>query len=241
MRETVASDIRAICRLATVYDPRDPAQDANDPASWAWTDNAALCIADYLRTPKLDGGLGVPVAGIDWATVAAAADICDEIVPRRATEIACDVDEDGLVHLTEPHCVTGTRVRVATDGTLPGGLVAGTDYYWIATGTGRGRLAASLADARAGRAVEILHMRPSIGRRRMPTELGLYGLLAAGLIAAAGWAWMRARQAGRNAERAAQREKIVHAARIRADSEAALGGAPDDELDDWLRPPQRRR
>ena len=42
---------------------------------------------------------------------------------------------------------TGDQVKVATTGTLPAGLSAGTTYYWIANDTQNGRIAASLADA----------------------------------------------------------------------------------------------
>lgn len=48
---------RAVQRAALLYDPRDGAQNANgdpdDPSSanWAWSDNAALVILDFLRHP----------------------------------------------------------------------------------------------------------------------------------------------------------------------------------------------
>lgn len=35
-----------------VYDPRNPAQSSSDAATWAWSDNAALCIAHYLTYAK---------------------------------------------------------------------------------------------------------------------------------------------------------------------------------------------
>jgi hypothetical protein len=45
------TQIRCICRLSRVWDPRDPSQDHADPSTWAWTDTAALCILDYLTHP----------------------------------------------------------------------------------------------------------------------------------------------------------------------------------------------
>lgn len=52
------------------YDPRT--------ATTVWTQNAALCLADFLMDTK--HGLGIPYAAIDSATLIAAANICDEPV-----------------------------------------------------------------------------------------------------------------------------------------------------------------
>ena len=50
-----------------VWDPRDPAQDPDDPDTWVWSDNHGLCVLDFLRfnpvtqyplaSIRLDGGL----------------------------------------------------------------------------------------------------------------------------------------------------------------------------------------
>ena len=40
-------------RWSKVWDPRDPAQDAGDPATWGWSDNQALCTLDALRQNPL--------------------------------------------------------------------------------------------------------------------------------------------------------------------------------------------
>ena len=50
---------------------------------------------------------------------------------------------------------TGTQVTVATDGTLPGGLVSGTTYYAIRIDATHIQLATSYADAMAGTPVDI--------------------------------------------------------------------------------------
>ncbi len=72
-----------------VYDPRKPAHDIDDPSTWEWSSNAALCVADYLRGCPMDTGGGVIVRPygvqarddeIDWDSVLAAANICDESV-----------------------------------------------------------------------------------------------------------------------------------------------------------------
>lgn len=59
------------------YDPRDDAQSATDKTTWAYTDNSALVCAGYLMH---DLGMKVPASEVDWASVIAAANICDEQV-----------------------------------------------------------------------------------------------------------------------------------------------------------------
>ena len=71
-----------------VYDPRkDSTQTAisgsgshrlTDPSTFEYSNNPALCLADYLLSTKL--GLGEETSRINWAAVAAAADICEETV-----------------------------------------------------------------------------------------------------------------------------------------------------------------
>ncbi len=62
-------NISAIVRGKRVYDPRS--------SDTAYSNNWALCVADYLRSQD---GLHTPDDEIDWATVTAAANICDEDV-----------------------------------------------------------------------------------------------------------------------------------------------------------------
>lgn len=56
-----------------------------DPRSGTtlWTENAALCIRDYLLTPEELGGYGVPAERINEDSFRAAANICDEEVPLK--------------------------------------------------------------------------------------------------------------------------------------------------------------
>lgn len=63
-----------------VYDPRDPAQLPDDASTWVWTDNWALCVVDFLRSPN--GGRKTS-SDIDWAFIRAAADVCDQQVARK--------------------------------------------------------------------------------------------------------------------------------------------------------------
>ncbi len=84
-------NIRAVVKGKKVYDPRlDSTQTAisgsgshrlNDPTTWAWSDNPALCVADYLHDSRLGmGAEGISYTDIDFDMVAAAADICDATV-----------------------------------------------------------------------------------------------------------------------------------------------------------------
>ena len=62
------------------YDPRldtSPGANPTDAAYAAWTDNPALCWADY-KTALY--GRNVPAADIDWPSVVTAADDCEELV-----------------------------------------------------------------------------------------------------------------------------------------------------------------
>jgi len=79
-------NIRAVVKGKKVYDPRkDSTQTGGsgahrlaDPATWEWSDNPALCLADYLFDARLGmGAEGVTYDDIDWDLVADAADVCD--------------------------------------------------------------------------------------------------------------------------------------------------------------------
>lgn len=79
-----------------VYDPRLDSTNGGsgshrlaDATTWAWSDNAALCTADYITggsltfdvtTPRNILGMRVPSARVRWALVIAAANKCDELV-----------------------------------------------------------------------------------------------------------------------------------------------------------------
>jgi len=64
--------ITAVVKGLEVEDPRD--------SSTAWSDNAALCVYDFMRRPIKLGGMGCAASEIDLDLVKAAADICDEAV-----------------------------------------------------------------------------------------------------------------------------------------------------------------
>lgn len=65
----------AVVRGMRLFDPRDPAQNLDDPTTWLWSDNAALCLADFISNTMYGWG-----KKIDWESVKDAADYCDELV-----------------------------------------------------------------------------------------------------------------------------------------------------------------
>lgn len=67
--------ITALVKGRKVYDPREADHDPADPSTWAWSENPALCVRDYLMA---DFGLEESSDLIDDTAVAAAADDCDE-------------------------------------------------------------------------------------------------------------------------------------------------------------------
>jgi hypothetical protein len=83
-----APPLRVVIRASHVWDPRNPAQDRDTPATWTWSDNPVLCALDYHR--HRDGMGLAPFDDLlftdaaiaeDWIP---AADICDEPVPLAA-------------------------------------------------------------------------------------------------------------------------------------------------------------
>ncbi|WP_342163083.1 hypothetical protein [Methylobacterium sp. SD21] len=73
-----APDVRLVADLSACYDPRDPAQDPANAATWRWSDNAAIVLLDYLHS---DSGYGIAFAEIDLDSFVALANVCDEEVP----------------------------------------------------------------------------------------------------------------------------------------------------------------
>lgn len=71
------------------YDPRldstnggSGSQTYSNPDTWTFSQNPALCAATYLIMAASDGGWGVSPSRIDWTSVAASANRCDDLVER---------------------------------------------------------------------------------------------------------------------------------------------------------------
>lgn len=132
-----------------LYDPRT--------GNTAWSNNAALCNRDYMT----DSVYGFDSDSVDDDVLSASANTSDEIVATQqvttAVSSAAAATDVLTLNGTLLGYFTGDQVNLTTTGTLPAGLSTGTDYYVIVyqrKGTPRLKLAASLADARAGIAID---------------------------------------------------------------------------------------
>lgn len=66
--------ISAVVKGKKVYDPRpESGQDESNPTTWTWTDNAALCIRDYITS-----NLGLADSNVNDDYFSAAANDCDD-------------------------------------------------------------------------------------------------------------------------------------------------------------------
>jgi len=82
----VPNAVRGIVKGKKVYDPRSDSTQSfgtgphtlADSLSWEWSDNPALCWADYMIDSNL--GFGEATSKLDYGWVASAANICDGIV-----------------------------------------------------------------------------------------------------------------------------------------------------------------
>ena len=104
-------NIAAVVKGRRVWDPRSD--------TTAWSDNAALCVLDYLLSPA---GLNATVDEVDAASFIAAATICDEVVPtqggpnRPLTEPRYTIN--GVVDLNTPPVETLRAMLTACAGHL---------------------------------------------------------------------------------------------------------------------------
>lgn len=104
--------VRCICRLSYVWDPRDETQDADDESTWLWSDNAAVCILDYLTHPD---GYNRSRDDIDIPSFEAFADICDEAVPLAAGGTEPRYRIWGVYGLTDDPQDVLAKMRAACD------------------------------------------------------------------------------------------------------------------------------
>lgn len=89
----------------------------------AWSNNAALCAADYLMDPL---GHGIDVARIDTAAAIAAQAACDEQIPSWPMSAVASTDQ---VTIDGPILPVGSAVSFYGPSGLPGGITAATTYY----------------------------------------------------------------------------------------------------------------
>lgn len=133
-------EVSALIRASKVYDPRlDDTVDGgvgahrdDDPDTWEWSDNAALCVLDYLTHSD---GYARPIAKIDLPSFMAMADLCDEAVPLLAGGTEARYRVATTVYLTEQRKEVLGRLLEACDGRIyrtVAGLYGIRGGQWVA-------------------------------------------------------------------------------------------------------------
>jgi hypothetical protein len=122
--------VRCTCRLSRVWDPRDPEQDPGDPDTWLWSDNAALCILDYLTHPD---GYKRSLDDIDIPSFEDFASICDDSIPLAAGGVEPRYRLWGIYGLTDDPQDVLAKMRAACDAEFyqtPEGKIAIRGGIW---------------------------------------------------------------------------------------------------------------
>lgn len=145
-----------IVRGRKLYDPRDE--------STAWSNNAALCVLDFLvgTTPTADGtrpvGIGASLDEIDLDSFIAAANICDEPVDLAAGGTQARYTCDGVVSLAD----SPTAVMESLLSSCAGTLVYAGGQYRLHVGAATATTAPTIT---AGMLRDALRYRPRESRR----------------------------------------------------------------------------
>jgi hypothetical protein len=122
---------------ALIYDPRDGAQVYGDETTYAWSDNAALVILDYMTRTEgstigpIPIGFGIDIADIDIASFISAANDCDAPInlaaggtePRWRLWGSYEMNEDRKNVLSDMMDCCGGRFIMNPQGNL--GLTVG--------------------------------------------------------------------------------------------------------------------
>ena len=119
-REHSGKNIRAKVKGKNdIYDPRlDTSAGANPSNSsyQAWSDNPALCAANYMTDTRF--GMGIATSRIDWDAVVTAANVCDALVsiPGSTTEkrFTCN----GVIYSNKSHKVNVKQILSSMNGTM---------------------------------------------------------------------------------------------------------------------------
>jgi hypothetical protein len=125
--------VRATIDGALVFDPREPTHDPDAPGTWAWSDNPALIVMDYLTHAD---GMRLDRSRVDEASFVSFADLCDEPV-----DMSAGTDEKrylcwGSIELTEEPKDVLRRMLDTCDGelyTTPDGQIAIRGGRWTGT------------------------------------------------------------------------------------------------------------
>lgn len=120
-RAGAPSNIRAVIKGRKIYDPRLDSTNGGaglhrytDSTTWEWSDNPALCIADYLMNV-----MGVAAASaIDWASLSDAADDCDVSVAIPVASTETRFTCNGALSLGSTHRDNLDALLSSMNGTL---------------------------------------------------------------------------------------------------------------------------
>ncbi len=114
------NDIKALVKgKKDIYDPRlDTSAGANPTSSsyQAWTDNPALCVADYLLDTRF--GLGITASKINWSAVVTAANACDATVSIPGSTTEKRFTANGVLFATNAHRNNLDMLLSAMNGSL---------------------------------------------------------------------------------------------------------------------------
>lgn len=148
---TGVPNLTAIVEGPTMYDPRTEAQ--------TWTTNLAIHAYDYITRAE---AYSSDIQDTDTVNVGAQANICDEIVTVEAENFdVTAIDTSTNIITLEGDLLTlqfGDQVQISSDGSVPSGLSAATNYYVIPyqiKTTPRIMLAETLDDAMGKVAIDI--------------------------------------------------------------------------------------
>jgi hypothetical protein len=117
-------DLKALVKgKKDIYDPRlevaAGGSAGGSPANTtyhAWSENPALCAANYLTDAKF--GLGVSASKVDWSGVVTAADICDATVAIPNSQTQKRFTANGVLYATDSHRANINKLLSAMNGTL---------------------------------------------------------------------------------------------------------------------------
>jgi hypothetical protein len=123
------NNIRALVKGRKIYDPRLDVAAGNlaganptNPSYIAYSDNPALCVADYLTNTEF--GMGVATTKVDWVKVIVAADACDvSVLVPGGTEKRFTAN--GVLFGTDPHMTSINKLLSSMNGSL---IYSGGEY-----------------------------------------------------------------------------------------------------------------
>lgn len=113
--------INAVVKGKKVYDPREGGHDIDDKTTWEWSDNAALCVRDYLSSRdagNIPYGFGASAEEIDDDFTVEAANICDESVTKRDGSTIARYTLNGVLDTSEGVLNNLERMLSAMVGTV---------------------------------------------------------------------------------------------------------------------------